>query len=59
MARLKKVLFVAYQFPMRSRFGVHRGQNFMKQLPDLGYLLFVLTVTEENINKGEFNEMES
>jgi glycosyltransferase involved in cell wall biosynthesis len=48
---MKKILFIAYQFPPKSGPGVHRSINLVKYLPDFGYQPIVLTVDSEEWRK--------
>lgn len=58
MDQLKKVLFVAYQFPPRSGPGVHRSLNFVRQLKEFGYLPVVITITDQDIKNCGFDRDE-
>ena len=51
---MKKVLFIAYQFPPRGGPGVHRSLNFVKYLRDYGYDPIVLTVNETDIKRSGY-----
>ncbi|MCC6818895.1 MAG: glycosyltransferase [Bacteroidia bacterium] len=49
---MKKVLFIAYQFPPMGGPGVHRSIQFAKNLKDFGYEPIVLTVLIDDIKKS-------
>jgi len=52
---MKRVLFISYHFPPLATGGVFRALNFVKYLPDFGWMPTVLTVT----NKRSWSRDES
>jgi hypothetical protein len=56
---VEKVLFIAFHFPPRGGPGVHRSLNFVNHLRSCGYEPVVLTVTEEDLRKGNYEWDES
>ena len=54
---MKKVLFVAYQFPPQSGPGVHRSINFVKNLPLFDYKPIVITKSFNSKNSVSDNEL--
>lgn len=48
---MKKVLFIAYQFPPIAGSGVNRSVQFYKYLIDFGYQPIVVTVDRDTINQ--------
>ncbi|MFN0202340.1 MAG: glycosyltransferase [Bacteroidia bacterium] len=50
---MKKVLFIAYQYPPKGGPGVHRSLNFSKYLLDYGYKPYVFTIKEEDIIRAK------
>lgn len=47
--RIRRVLFVAYQFPPAGGIGVHRVVKFIKFLPEFGWESSVLTVSNPSV----------